>query len=118
MNNNKAQQDDRLEEYSNLAFEIKKTKGKKKDYYILLRHDRAIQCVARVYGIGVAFYEADHIKFQEHIKKASTDPETVIHTIGTDTKKDDEYTGRVYLPSHIDAYENNRIVRDVTGYIL
>ncbi len=117
MNNNK-EQDDRLEEYSNIAFEVKKANGKKKDYYIVIRHDRAVHCVARVYAIGVAFYEADHIRFQEHLKKAAYEPDTFIHTLGTDAKKDDEYTGRVYLPSHIDAYEHHRVVRDVTGFIL
>lgn len=117
MDNNK-QQDDRLEEYSNIAFEVKKAHGKKKDYYIVIRHDRAVHCVARVYQIGVAFYETDNERFQEHLRKAAYEAETIIYTLGTDAKKGDEYTGRVYLPSHIDAYEHHRVVRDVTGFIL
>lgn len=109
---------DRLEEYSNLAFEIKKAKGKDKDYYILIRHDYAIQCVAKVVKVGIAFYESHEDVFQDHIKMAALDPNTVIHTIGIDEKLGAGFTGRLYLPSHPDAYETNKVLRDVTGIIL
>lgn len=111
-----------IEDYWELCFQLKKNLNRDIEYTILIREEGEIRLVARAHHSkttkGLSFYDKAHPKFQELIRKSALDPDTIIHTVGEEVKKADVYIGRVYVPSHVDIYESQRIVRDVTGFIL
>ena len=106
---------DEADELFHTAFEVKDLKQADVGDFIVLRKDQEVKLVARVHQQGLSLYYKTDELFQEFLRVAAVRIETIIHTIGPEPVRKDEYTGRLYNPSNTDAYEMSRVVRDVTG---